>query len=71
MLTALAENMMMALHEAIRSQQRTEMRWGYNTDSAMLAGWKEVLRELEKGNEVLIKKKDGFIPNINCSKPLR
>lgn len=45
-----AENLAIALRIAIREQRRAERGAGYTRDSALVTGWEEALKELEKSN---------------------
>lgn len=45
-----SENLAIALRIAIREQRRIEREAGYTRDSALVAGWEEALKELEKSN---------------------
>lgn len=48
-LTKWRPHLISALAHAIEQRGNHEKRVGYSSDSAMLASWKQALKELEKG----------------------
>ena len=51
----LRENLKIALNVAIGEQQRYErVEIGFDKDSSLLAGWRQVLEALNRGEEVRI-----------------
>jgi hypothetical protein len=46
------ENLMEALIIAIREREAAEKQLNYFTDSALLAGWRELLQKLEEGDTI-------------------
>lgn len=55
MKTILKSNLCAALYEAIQSQKEREKGLGYDRPSALVAGWEEILKALQMGEEVRIK----------------
>lgn len=51
-----SDNLQRALRVAIQAQGQYEKAAAYTADSALLAGWKETLKTLEEGGELVVKK---------------
>lgn len=47
-------NLALALHHAIQGREPWEKKEGYTSDSALLAGWKEILKAIDEGRYVEI-----------------
>lgn len=55
MSSILKDNLSAALVIAIEHQAKREKKEGYFMDSALLAGWRDNLRSLENGEELIVK----------------
>jgi hypothetical protein len=53
-----ADNLRGALYEAIRSRREFERGVGYTSDSALVAGWQQILDGIEKENVRYLTLKD-------------
>ncbi len=51
----LSSNLHDALVSAVLRREESEKAWNYTRDSAVLSGWKDVLRAIEKGEQIYIK----------------
>jgi hypothetical protein len=45
----LSENLIIALEIVIFHREKKEKSWGYASDSALLSGWKQNLKDLREG----------------------